>query len=33
VLAIPQHGRLDSLNVSAAAAALLYEVMRQRAGP
>ena len=32
LLAIPQHGRLDSLNVSAAAAALLYEALRQRAG-
>jgi 23S rRNA (guanosine2251-2'-O)-methyltransferase len=28
---LPQHGRLDSLNVSAAAAALLYEAVRVRA--
>jgi 23S rRNA (guanosine2251-2'-O)-methyltransferase len=31
-LALPRHGRVDSLNVSAAAAALLYEAVRQRAG-
>jgi 23S rRNA (guanosine2251-2'-O)-methyltransferase len=30
-LRIPMAGRVDSLNASAAAAALLYEVMRQRA--
>ena len=32
MLAIPQRGRIGSLNVSAAAAALLYEALRQRAG-
>jgi 23S rRNA (guanosine2251-2'-O)-methyltransferase len=30
LLAIPQRGRIDSLNVSAAAAALLFEALRQR---
>jgi 23S rRNA (guanosine2251-2'-O)-methyltransferase len=31
LLAIPRHGRTESLNVSAAAAVLLYEALRQRA--
>ena len=31
LLAIPQHGRVGSLNVSAAAAVLLFEALRQRA--
>ena len=31
-LALPQRGRVGSLNVSAAAAALLYEAVRQRGG-
>ncbi len=30
VVAIPQTGKLDSLNVSCAASILLYEIMRQR---
>jgi len=30
LLAIPQHGRIASLNVSAAAAVLLFEALRQR---
>jgi 23S rRNA (guanosine2251-2'-O)-methyltransferase len=30
VLGIPMRGRVGSLNASAAAAALLYEVIRQR---
>jgi 23S rRNA (guanosine2251-2'-O)-methyltransferase len=30
LVAFPQHGRTDSLNVSAAAAALLFEAVRQR---
>jgi 23S rRNA (guanosine2251-2'-O)-methyltransferase len=30
LVALPQHGRIASLNVSAAAAALLYEAVRQR---
>jgi 23S rRNA (guanosine2251-2'-O)-methyltransferase len=31
VAAIPRYGRVDSLNVSVAAGALLYEARRQRA--
>jgi 23S rRNA (guanosine2251-2'-O)-methyltransferase len=31
LVALPLRGRIDSLNVSAAAAALLYEAVRQRA--
>jgi 23S rRNA (guanosine2251-2'-O)-methyltransferase len=31
LIALPLHGRIGSLNVSAAAAALLYELVRQRA--
>ena len=31
LVALPQRGRIDSLNVSAAAAALLFEAVRQRA--
>jgi 23S rRNA (guanosine2251-2'-O)-methyltransferase len=31
LVALPQHGQIDSLNVSAAAAALLSEAVRQRA--
>lgn len=31
LIALPLHGRVESLNVSAAAAALLYEITRQRA--
>jgi 23S rRNA (guanosine2251-2'-O)-methyltransferase len=30
LIALPLHGRVGSLNVSAAAAALLYEIVRQR---
>jgi 23S rRNA (guanosine2251-2'-O)-methyltransferase len=30
LMALPQHGRIDSLNVSAAAAAILAEAVRQR---
>jgi 23S rRNA (guanosine2251-2'-O)-methyltransferase len=30
LLAIPQHGRVGSLNVSAAAAVLVYEIVQQR---
>lgn len=30
LLALPRHGQVDSLNVSAAAAALLFEALRQR---
>jgi 23S rRNA (guanosine2251-2'-O)-methyltransferase len=30
LVALPLHGRIESLNVSAAAAALLYEIARQR---
>jgi tRNA G18 (ribose-2'-O)-methylase SpoU len=30
-VAFPQRGRVDSLNVSAAAAALVFEALRQRA--
>jgi 23S rRNA (guanosine2251-2'-O)-methyltransferase len=30
MIAIPSHGRIDSLNVSVAAGVLMYEVMRQR---
>jgi 23S rRNA (guanosine2251-2'-O)-methyltransferase len=30
LIALPLHGRIGSLNVSAAAAALLYEIVRQR---
>jgi 23S rRNA (guanosine2251-2'-O)-methyltransferase len=30
LVALPRRGRIDSLNVSAAAAVLLYEVVRQR---
>jgi 23S rRNA (guanosine2251-2'-O)-methyltransferase len=32
VVSVPTPGRLDSLNVSAAAAVLIYEVLRQRGG-
>ena len=32
-LAIPMIGHIESLNVSAAAAVMLYEVVRQRIGP
>jgi 23S rRNA (guanosine2251-2'-O)-methyltransferase len=32
LVALPLHGRIGSLNVSAAAAALLYEIVRQRSG-
>jgi 23S rRNA (guanosine2251-2'-O)-methyltransferase len=31
LLALPQHGQVDSLNVSAAATAFLFEALRQRA--
>jgi 23S rRNA (guanosine2251-2'-O)-methyltransferase len=31
LMAVPQHGRVESLNVSAAATALLFEALRQRA--
>ncbi|HWC09156.1 MAG TPA: TrmH family RNA methyltransferase, partial [Solirubrobacterales bacterium] len=30
LVALPQHGQIDSLNVSAAATALLFEALRQR---
>jgi 23S rRNA (guanosine2251-2'-O)-methyltransferase len=30
LVALPQHGRIESLNVSAAASALLFEALRQR---
>jgi 23S rRNA (guanosine2251-2'-O)-methyltransferase len=30
LIALPRHGQIDSLNVSAAAAALLFEALRQR---
>ena len=30
VLSIPMHGKVNSLNASAAAAILLYEIVRQR---
>jgi 23S rRNA (guanosine2251-2'-O)-methyltransferase len=30
LVALPQRGKIDSLNVSAAAAALLFEAVRQR---
>jgi 23S rRNA (guanosine2251-2'-O)-methyltransferase len=30
LIALPQRGKIDSLNVSAAAAALLFEAVRQR---
>ncbi|HEY5815253.1 MAG TPA: TrmH family RNA methyltransferase, partial [Solirubrobacterales bacterium] len=30
LIALPRHGKLDSLNVSAAATALLFEAIRQR---
>jgi 23S rRNA (guanosine2251-2'-O)-methyltransferase len=30
LIALPRHGRMESLNVSAAAAALLFEALRQR---
>jgi len=33
LVALPLRGRIGSLNVSAAAAALLYEIVRQRTGP
>jgi 23S rRNA (guanosine2251-2'-O)-methyltransferase len=33
LLALPRHGRIDSLNVSAAATALLFESLRQRSNP
>lgn len=32
LIALPRHGTVESLNVSAAAAALLFEAVRQRAG-
>jgi TrmH family RNA methyltransferase len=32
VVRIPMHGAVDSLNLSAATASLLYEVVRQRMG-
>ena len=32
VTSLPMRGRLESLNVSAAAAVLCYEVLRQRSG-
>lgn len=32
LIALPMRGRIDSLNVSAAAAALLYEILQRRAG-
>ena len=32
-LAIPLNGHIESLNVSAAAAVMLFEVVRQRIGP
>ncbi len=32
LVTIPMHGRLDSLNLSAATAVMLYEVVRQRNG-
>jgi tRNA G18 (ribose-2'-O)-methylase SpoU len=31
LVAIPQRGRVGSLNVSAAAAVLVYEILQQRA--
>jgi 23S rRNA (guanosine2251-2'-O)-methyltransferase len=31
LVALPQHGQVESLNVSAAATALLFEALRQRA--
>jgi 23S rRNA (guanosine2251-2'-O)-methyltransferase len=31
MIALPLHGRVDSLGVSAAAAAILYEILQQRA--
>jgi 23S rRNA (guanosine2251-2'-O)-methyltransferase len=30
LIALPQHGRIESLGVSAAAAALVYEILQQR---
>jgi 23S rRNA (guanosine2251-2'-O)-methyltransferase len=33
LLSLPKHGQVDSLNVSAAAAALLFEAVRQRERP
>jgi 23S rRNA (guanosine2251-2'-O)-methyltransferase len=33
LIALPQGGKVDSLNVSAAAAALLFEALRQRSNP
>ena len=30
LVALPMRGRIDSLNVSAAAAVLLYEILQQR---
>ena len=30
LIALPQHGRIESLGVSAAAAAILYEILQQR---
>jgi 23S rRNA (guanosine2251-2'-O)-methyltransferase len=33
LVALPLHGRLESLNVAATAAALLYEIVRQRTEP
>jgi 23S rRNA (guanosine2251-2'-O)-methyltransferase len=32
LIALPLHGRIASLNVSAAGAALLYEILQKRAG-
>jgi 23S rRNA (guanosine2251-2'-O)-methyltransferase len=33
LVSLPLRGRIESLNVSAAAAVLLYEILQQRAGP
>jgi 23S rRNA (guanosine2251-2'-O)-methyltransferase len=33
LVALPLRGRIESLNVNAAAAALVYEIVRQRCGP
>jgi 23S rRNA (guanosine2251-2'-O)-methyltransferase len=32
LIALPQHGRIESLGVSAAAAAIVYEILQQREG-